>query len=248
MLIALFLIVAVFLLYVTAVMCFILLPSFSPTIIQTILPNDAVFVKIPQSHWLTHVSIELQGPFITGCHANVISIKCEHAIKNTNISMRSGNELDYLYIEKEGMITFTLNSSEHLTNPYYAWIFISIQSAMSNASNDFKNLACGKPPEDVWCVDLSETEGFVLPNSNYYFIRCNNRDYDCTLVDIDINSSKYNFDSTKHFQIDSILINVHETEQKIRLRSNFNPGHIDDSICLLMKLSHQCSTANPSIY
>lgn len=243
-------VIATLLSFIT-IMCLLFLPTLPPPSTQVIVPSDVILYEIPSSYWLSSLEVELEGPLAAGCYADVISVECNDIQYIHLSSAVYVNEFDYLYIEKDSIVSFTLHDTDvgFCTTPYYAWIFTSIQHARVNSINNFKNLACAQPPENVWCIDLTEMEPFVSPASSYYYIRCD-RGPNCILIDtIQVNSSMFDFQSTKSLQIDSVIIYTQESENTLELKTSLiNPVSTEGNVCLLMELNENCASVSPPVY
>ena len=221
---------------------------------QVMYPHDTVLYRIPQSYWVTSVNIELEGS--ASCSATVISVKCKDIQQGLSISMNEIFKSDYIYLEESSVLSLLMNDEESLScSPYYAYIFNDDQSANDNAANNFEDLACAHPPDNAWCVRLNNDSSgtqFISPSSSYYFIRCD-RGPECDVVDsIRINASQYDITSTKEFEIDSVTIQTHESEKRLKLKEKaFGPYSFkEEEVCLLMQLSDssQCREGEPPIY
>ena len=213
---------------------------------QVIVSSDVVLYTISSSYWINTISIELEGA--TGCSADVISVKCNDVQYFNDSVIKFIDEFDYLYINKDSSIQFILSTETDSVTPYYAWIFTDLQSAEQHSANNFEDLACTDPPDGVWCIRLSENEHFVTPSSSYYFIRCD-RGPNCTLVEsIEVNTREYDFESTRTYEIDSVIIQGHNDEQELIMKSSpFNPFPVEDDVCLLMTLNDDCKTRAPQV-
>lgn len=187
------------------------------------------------------------------CSAEVISVKCSDIQYNNNIVTTYTETVDYLYFVEDTSIMFTLNSIANddcnYCTPYYVWMFTSITKADINAEDNFEQLACASPPDDVECIKVTDSIPFVVQKSSYYFIRCD-RDPNCTLLgDIQVNSTSYNFESTRTVSIDSIEIHTgQEEEHSLKLKSNsFHPVSMEDDVCVLLQLKKSCGVVMESL-
>ena len=232
--------------------CLLGLPRLPSLPKQVIVPSDVVLYTIPSSYWINTISIELEGP--TDCSADVISVKCND-VQYFNDSVSIYDKFDYLYIEKNSPVKFKFAENANFglpaqttCTPYYAWIFTSIQDAKRNSGNYFKNLSCGHPPDDTWCIELSNNKPFMPPYSSYFYIRCD-RGPNCTLVDsIEVNTREYDFESTWEHKIDNVTIHSQEEKHYIKIQSNqFNLARGTD-VCLLLELHESCTNGDPPIY
>ena len=187
------------------------------------------------------------------CSAEVISVKCSDIQYNNNIVTTYTETVDYLYFVEDTSIMFTLDSIAkddcNYCTPYYVWMFTSITKADINAEDNFEQLACASPPDDVECIKVTDSIPFVVQKSSYYFIRCD-RDPNCTLLgDIQVNSTSYNFESTRTISIDSIEIHTgQEEEHSLKLKSNsFHPVSMEDDVCVLLQLKKSCGVVMESL-
>ena len=235
----------------TAILCLSILPTFPHFPSQVAIPSDVILYQLPvDSYWLASLTMELVGH--RKCSAEVISVKCSDIQYNNNTVTTYIEMIDYLYFVEDASVMFSLNSIAkddcNYYTPYYVWMFTSITQADINAEDNFEQLACASPPDGVECIKVTDSVPFVVQKSSYYFIRCDH-DPNCTLLgDIQVNSTSYNFESTRTVGIDSIEIHTgQEEEHSLQLKSSsFHPISMEDDVCVLLQLKKSCDVVMES--
>lgn len=241
-------------LLIISIICLIYLPKLPLTLPkQIIVQSDTIMYTIPNSYWLTSIDIELQGPLKPAeCFAKVVSAFCDDIQSEDESTVVSyANTHDYLYLEKNAIISFSLNTN--LSESYLAWFFTDYNQAVNSAAVRFRYFACAQPPSNVWCIDLSTTRNYTIPVSNYFFIRCDRGPFglpNCALIkDIRVTSRNYDLNRTvENYQIDSASLYSSNTATNLQLKeSNFYTTQ--DDVCLLMELDEDnCADANDYDY
>ena len=236
------------LLSILAILCLSFLPVIQQNFpSQTAVPYDVILYHFPiDTYWLDSVKLQILGPD-GGCYVEVMSVQC-NKVQLMNKTTRETSDTNYLYLEKGSTMKFALDDDTDCEYcvPYYVWVFTSIIEARANAIDNFNNLACSKPPHNVWCIEVTKSNVFIAPVSSYYFIRCD-RDPNCTLLEtIQINTTNYDFRSTNVSKIDRVRVKVGQGKKLLNLKPRpFYPSF--DEICLLLKFREVCGML-PVVY
>ena len=218
----------------TLLVCLSLLPSHPDFPVQLLIPDDVILYALPDSKWLENINLELLS--YGSCSAEAISVKCSDIQFTEAINSTYIDPFDYHYFAQGTEVLFSLNKSRTINceffTPYYVWLFTSKEEADRNSEAKFGDLKCSDPPSDTWCIKIendSPSSNFTISKSSYYFIRCGNDK--CTLLaNIVIDLKKYDFESTRNAQIDSVQLQTEQRSNDLNLHKSFLSG---DEVCIL---------------
>ena len=229
------------------------IPPFPSFANQEILSNDVILYHLPiDSYWLDSLDLQLLGQQY--CSTDAVSIECEDlpltTPKTVTLPFVSS---DSLYLTEGSFLFFTLYDTIlqcQYCRPFYIWIFTNLNDAERNSENDFEDLACSKPPEGSWCLQVDENSrnaSIYIEESSYYYVRCE-KDSNCSAITkLTVSGkSEYNYEEAWLNKIDSVHFGSGEGKMNLKLkRHKFFPllESLEEETCVLLKLNENCQSS-----
>ena len=221
--------------------------------IKTILSGDIITISLP---FFAPPTIELQlyGQN-DGCQATVLATTCDK-LKTDNITLENPPR-DFVYLLKGSRVTIRKQIG-HM--PYSIWLFDSIHEANHAVRTRFGELSScdsyNHGDRGIQCGMLSPFPHhfplvFDITHSSYYFLRCQDIDFNCTdLQQWQYSQLFYNLSQTISDELHTnMTLYSQDVSVELKLRSPFFP-HWSSShnICILVELEETICGSHGNMY